>query len=211
VLATASPFDEPEGPGVARLGSYIGLPDGSIRVEVKSRFTCCGTAAEYAVVQQRTYQWTGSSFDQVAGPTTFVADPSVADLAVTVPTLAFGAPVDGFRSATLSVTIRNNGPQTAAGLSFFLRYSWGIEEPSGGDWGRCVLRDILAAVCAIGDVAAGETVTLTVPMRRSSSFEAEETPHLSEYTGLVEARVETPGACCAQRYYPSVTYTLTTA
>jgi hypothetical protein len=215
VLATAptdgqGELEEPGGPGVATIGGYVGLDDGSIRVDVTNKITCCGTPEDSAVVQQRGYEWTGSSFEQVAGPTTFVADPSVANLEVTVPTLAFSAPVDGFRSATLTITVRNNGPQTAADVSAYVDYQFGIEEPSGGDWGQCGKSDPAYdgigafAVCSFGDIAPGQSITLTLPMRRSSQFEAEESPHFSTYTGRVEARTGT-------RYYPSVTYDVSAA
>jgi hypothetical protein len=204
-------LDPPGGPGVAVIRDYAGLDDGTIRVFAANRFTCCGTPQDSAVLQRRTFQWTGSSFEQVAGPTAFVADPSLADIEVTVPTLAFSAPVDGFRSATLSVTIHNNGPQTATEVSVFLNYGWRIEEPAGDDWDHCGVAYTTSAVCRVGDIAAGQTVTLVYPMRRSSQFEAEERPSFWTNTGLVEARVETPGDCCATRYYPSVTYTITAA
>jgi hypothetical protein len=215
VLATAEtdgqgnlvPLD---GPGVAGIRDYVGLDDGTVRVSATSKLTCCATPQESAVVQQRTYGWTGSSFMQVAGPTTFVADPAVADLVVTVPTLAFSAPENDFRSATLSVMIRNNGPRTASDVSVYLDYGWRIEEPSGGDWARCAVDPALYgdrtryAICSVGDMAPGQSVTLTLPMRRDSRYEAEERPHFSTYTGWAEVRV-------GSSYYPAVTYSLTAA
>lgn len=204
VLATAweDGSVDPESAGPATIRDFVGLDDGTIRVDVTNKFTCCGTPSQSAVVQQRIYGWTGSAFAQVAGPTTFVADPTVADLDVTVPALAFSAPADGFRTATLSVTIHNNGPQTATDVSVYLEHRFAIEAPSGGDWDRCPEDGQVSTVCELGDIAPGQTVTLTLPMRRSSQYEAEETPHFSTYPGKVEARTGT-------FYYPLVEYGLT--
>lgn len=184
-------LDPPDGPGIVTILDYVGLSDGSIRVEVTDRFTCCGIPVESAVVQQRTYRWTGSSFAQVAGPTAFVADRAVADIQVSVPTLVFGAPVDGFRTGTLTVTVRNDGPQPAADVSVYLEHDFGIEVASGGDWGRCTSsqgRVTTSAVCTLGSLAPGQSVTLTLPMRRAFEQEAGESPALSDYTGRVEVR-----------------------
>lgn len=206
VLATAwgdGPVD-PEDQQPAAIRDYVGLADGTIRVDVANRMICCGTPPNAAVVQQRTYRWAGSSFIQVGGPTTFVADPAVADLVATVPPLAFGPPVGRFRSGTLSVTITNNGPRTAADVSVYVYHHLGIEPPNGGDWDRCREGDHEFigienfAVCRIGDLAAGQTVTLTLPMRRSTDHEDEENPSFTTYTGGVELRTGT-------FYYPTQT------
>jgi len=204
----AGELDPLDGPGVATIRGYNGLADGTIRADVGNKFTCCSTPPSAAVVQQRSYRWTGSSFEQIDGPTTFVADPAFADVTVTVPTLAFGAPVDGFRSATLTVTIHNDGPQNVQNVSAFLDYRFGTELPDGGDWYRCEPKDQITAVCAVDLIAPGQTVTLTLPMRRSSQFEAEETPHFSTNTGRVEVRIVTR---TGTYYYPSVTFGLSAA
>jgi hypothetical protein len=202
---------QPGGVGIAAIQGYGGQPDGTIWVEVKNRRTCCATPPESAVAQLRTYEWSGTSFDQVDGPISFMALPSVADVEVSVPTLAFGAPVDGFRTATLIVTIHNNGPHPAPSALAYIEYPFRIEEPSGGDWERCLdgsdgalLGVESYTVCELGTIAAGETVTLTLPMRRSSQYEAEESPHFSTYTGRVEVRAD-------GLYYPSKRFGLTVA
>jgi hypothetical protein len=201
---------QPGGTGVAAIGAYHGEPDGTIWVEVANRRTCCATPPESAVAQLRTYEWSGTSFDQVGGPISFMALPSFADVVVSVPTLAFGAPSGGFRSATLSVTIHNNGPHPTSAAHAFIEYPFGIEEPSGGDWERCLDgNDALLglesySICELGSIAAGQTVTLSLPMLRSSQYEAEEDPHFSTYTGRVEVRAD-------GLYYPSVTYDVSAA
>ena len=104
----------------------------------------------------------------------------------------------------MSVTIHNKGPQTAADVSVYLEHRFGIEPSSGSDWDRCPLEDgQISTVCELGDIGPGQTVTLTLPMRRSSQYEAEESPHFSTYTGKVEARTG------AFYYYPPVEYGLT--
>jgi hypothetical protein len=78
VLETASVtgvglLDPPDSPGVAAIRSYEGLSDGTIRIEVADRMTCCGTPPDSAVRQDRTFGWNGSSFQQTDGPTTFTS------------------------------------------------------------------------------------------------------------------------------------------
>ncbi|MBX6749736.1 MAG: hypothetical protein IRY85_08685 [Micromonosporaceae bacterium] len=65
-------LDPPDGPGIVVINDYVGLSDGTIRVEVADRFTCCGIPVDSALRQERTYAWDGSSFVQVDGPTTFL-------------------------------------------------------------------------------------------------------------------------------------------
>lgn len=78
VVVESAPFDgngwlePPDGPGIVNVLDYVGLSDGTIRVEVTDRFTCCGVPVESALRQERTYGWNGSSFDQVDGPTRFI-------------------------------------------------------------------------------------------------------------------------------------------
>lgn len=199
---------EPEEQGPATILGYVGLQDGTIRADVGNMATCCGTPRQSAVVQQRTYGWTGSSFAQVAGPTTFVADTAVADIEVAVPTLSFSAAADGYRSATLSVTVYNGGPQAATDVSVLIVHHLGTER--AGDWPGCPLPADEAigfenyVVCQIGDIPAGHSVTLTLPMRREAAREAAERPHFTSYNGRVEVRT---GAF----YYPGVTFAVAAA
>ncbi len=81
LLGVVLEADPPDGAGPVPAGShavavfldYAGLADGTIQVDVGDRLTCCGVPVESMVRQQRTYEWTGSSFAQIAGPTTFAA------------------------------------------------------------------------------------------------------------------------------------------
>jgi hypothetical protein len=193
VLVTDWPGNsgDPAQRGPVTIRGYVGLSDGSIRAEVAHMFTCCAVPSEAAVVQQRTYRWTGSSFAQVAGPTTFVANRAVADIELNVSTLVFGAPVDGFRTGTLTVQVRNNGPRPAADVSVYIEHYLDIEKPSGGDWSRCASPQngfTRSALCTVGDLAPGQSVTLTLPMRREVIRESGESWPLANYTGRVEAR-----------------------
>lgn len=192
----------------AKISGYAGLEDGTIRVDVADRFVCCGAPSQSAVVQQRAYGWTGSAFAQLAGPTTFIADRTVADLEVTVPTLAFSAPAGGWRTGTLSVRVHNHGPQTAVDVSVYVEHLFMIDRPSGGDWDRCESPENAgteSAICALGSLAPGQDVTLTLPMRRAADQEPGESPALSAYTGRVEVRTG------AFRYVPSVQFALSVA
>jgi hypothetical protein len=63
VLATGPVVStEPtEGSAVAAIGDYRGRADGTIEVDVTDRWECCGVFSLLAVVQQRSYRWSGSS------------------------------------------------------------------------------------------------------------------------------------------------------
>jgi hypothetical protein len=65
-------LDPPDGPGIVNIHDYVGLSDGTIRVEVADRFICCGIPVDSALRQERTYAWNGSSFVQMGGPTRFI-------------------------------------------------------------------------------------------------------------------------------------------
>jgi hypothetical protein len=142
--------------------------EGGVQVRMADRYRCCGTPETSIVRQWRGFVWTGSGFSQTSGPTTFVADPAVADVRVTAPATVYGPVVDGTRSGTLEITVSNNGPQAASDLTVVISGGW---RRPGGDWGRCDTGTdatetfFTGAVCSIGPLAAGGTARLTLPVQ----------------------------------------------
>jgi hypothetical protein len=73
-------------------------------------------------------------------------------------------------------------------------------EPSGGDWGRCptVGSPVSSALCAVGDIAPGQAITLTLPVRAFSDQTA------VEQAGSVQVRM-------GVYRYPTVTFGVSVA
>lgn len=89
---------------------------GAVGVQVGDRGTCCGTTEEMVEHQWRSYGFDGQRFQQTAGPTKFTPVPPGNDLTVTGGgDLVLGAPSGGARRGSLTVTMHNNGPNTAPG------------------------------------------------------------------------------------------------
>ncbi|MET7400999.1 hypothetical protein ABZS66_46720 [Dactylosporangium sp. NPDC005572] len=83
---------------------------GGIVAEVSDFIACCGTEPGAERHQFREYGWEGGKFRQLAGPTAFGDPARVTDLQVTVTDVVLGPVVDGKRTGTAKVTVKNNGP-----------------------------------------------------------------------------------------------------
>jgi hypothetical protein len=77
---------------------------GVVTAQVGDYQNCCGdqTPVQY---QWRGYAWRDGQFEQVAGQTTFPVNPSVTELSVNAGEVVLGAPVDGVRHGTLTLTV----------------------------------------------------------------------------------------------------------
>ena len=139
---------------------------GRINLTVGNIIPCCGMPRSLELAQIRTFAWQRSGFTQVAGPTTFVADRSASNLDISAPAVHFGGLVAGKSAGTLTVTIRNRGRLDAKGVSVGVWPDQPLAPAAGGDWVRCVSRDgtSRAVVCPVGDLPAGETAALTLPL-----------------------------------------------
>jgi hypothetical protein len=94
-------------------------PDGVLGVQIGDTYQCCGADERLSVHQWRGYRWNGRRFVQVTGSTSVPPKPStVANVNVTASTttLALGAPANGVRRGTVTVTARNTGPVAAEGV-----------------------------------------------------------------------------------------------
>jgi hypothetical protein len=139
---------------------------GRVNLTVGDIIPCCDTPTGAMLTQVRTFAWNGSAFTQAAGPTTFLADRSAVDLAVSAPAVHFVAASGGRLSGTLTVTIHNKGPGEARQVSLLVWFGEAMGAGTGGSWGNCSGVDAgnRTPVCQVGDLAAGATVTLTLPL-----------------------------------------------
>ncbi len=134
--------------------------EGTVQVTVADRRTCCAETPQQAVAQVRTYSWTGATFQQTGGPTTFQADTSQSRVSLTVTVLP------GTAGATsLRVQVRNDGPG-AARLLLFVEVP--PNPPAGGDWSRCEAPHAIMdggsyTTCALS-LPAGVSATLNLPV-----------------------------------------------
>jgi hypothetical protein len=139
---------------------------GLINLTVGNIIPCCGTPRSLELTQIRTFAWKYSSFTQVAGPTTFVADRSSASLNISAPAVHLSGLIGGKSSGTLTVTIRDQGPHDAKQVSIAVWPDQPLAPAVGGDWAKCVTLDGTnrAQVCPVGNLAVGSTATLTLPV-----------------------------------------------
>ncbi|GIF68477.1 hypothetical protein Ais01nite_65120 [Asanoa ishikariensis] len=86
---------------------------GGITADVSDMIACCDTPVSREQHQQRAYRWNGTKFTQLGGPTVFGDPDSVTDLKVSVSDVTLGPATDGKRSGTMTVTVKNNGPNSS--------------------------------------------------------------------------------------------------
>ncbi|MEU4479677.1 hypothetical protein AB0F68_16710 [Micromonospora sp. NPDC023966] len=139
--------------------------DGKIRAYVADIQPCCSTPEWSPQRQWRTYAWTGERFTQTAGPTKFGVDPRLTNLTLTAGDLVVGpADTKGNRTATVTVTVVNNGPVDVPQLGFSDFYT--IGEPAGGDLSRCrMVRSDGPEACVLDGLPAGKRKTYTFTFR----------------------------------------------
>ncbi len=120
-----------EGTGsIQRLyGLKIDVPTGGVGVEVSDHWACCGGIEAGSEHQWRWYTWNGSAFRQTDGPTAFTPIPAeYGKLSLTATALTLGAPTDGVRHGSITMTVTNSGPGTAPGV----RLDLAVHGPDGG-------------------------------------------------------------------------------
>ncbi|MER7459471.1 hypothetical protein [Micromonospora sp. NPDC126480] len=139
--------------------------DGKVRAYVADVQPCCGTPVWSPQRQWRTYAWTADRFEQTAGPTAFGVDPRLTDLTLTAGDLVLGpSDANGDRTATVTVTVTNEGPVDVPWLGFTDFFT--IGEPAGGDLDRCrAVRSDGSESCVLDGLPAGERRTYTFVFR----------------------------------------------
>ncbi len=118
------------------------------------------------------------------------------------PTINVGVNVNGIRTATLTVTIRNKGPRAAQQVSVLINVGYYFTNGSGQDWAKCTTPAGSSGIrlCQLGTVAAGATVTLTLPLTTQAD-ESDQQPASAWNMGL-EPRT-------SDYKYPTVTVPVT--
>ena len=144
------------------IGDLAVTSDGDVVISVGSNLGSGQSQGPPAVWQQRAYVWTDRGFVQSAGPTSFAGDTDVASFAITAPPVTLTDGSEGFRTGTLTVTVRANGPSAVAAA---LLITTNADRQSGGDWGRCGSdSDANWVLCDLGVLAVGESVTISLPV-----------------------------------------------
>jgi hypothetical protein len=169
---------ESYGSGVAWITDVQASAPGSVRVQVGDMQPCCGSTDKWVQRQWRTYSWTGSRFEQTAGPTRFDPNPLFTDLQVTATDVVFVEwPADdvwGWRHATITVTIRNAGPTDADLVDLTLGFGSGKMRHEGAGWSACTKVSDTADVpgqqlsCRLGRLRAGEQRSLVLGLSNSA-------------------------------------------
>ena len=156
VIATENPPSSPT------IGDLAVTSDGDVVISVGSNLSSGPTEGPPTVWQQRSYVWTDQGFLQSAGPTSFAGDTDVASFAITAPPVTLTDGSDGFRTGTLTVTVRANGPSAVAAALLITTHA---DRQAGGDWTRCGSdSDANWVLCDLGVLAVGESVTLSLPI-----------------------------------------------
>jgi hypothetical protein len=137
--------------------------DGQIRVDVGEFRPCCAMV-QASQHQWRTYGWSGRSFRQTGGPTSFGPNPKFTDLRTTSTGLKMTKQTNGSWKGVLTVTVHNE-----AGFATPDRVVLRVGVP--GSWKAtatgCTVGQGQPLPCALPAVAKGAdrtvTVTLTAP------------------------------------------------
>jgi hypothetical protein len=152
-----------EGPDSVAIGDLAATSEGEVMITVGNYVSSGDTGVPPAVWPQRTYAWTGRGFAQAAGPTSFAGDANVASFAVTAPPVTLADGPGKFRSGTLTVTVRADGPHAVAAAVLIIASA---DRQPGGDWRRCGSdSDANWVLCDLGLLAVGESVTLSLPVQ----------------------------------------------
>jgi hypothetical protein len=169
--------------GLAMVDNVEARPGGQIAVQVAEKYSDGGE--QYVPNQWRVYAWQGSRFRQVAGPTSFPADPPAAVLSVTSSSLTFTRATGGY-VGDLTVTIGNTGQLDVAHAELTIVVPTQVQ-PAGDGWTGCtaIPDDKTVAVrCPVADLAAGSTrelhfrfVATTVPTRGAGPIGPENDDH----------------------------------
>lgn len=149
-------------PGIERIATTAA---GVVRVDVADYPGIIGGWPAFAQHQSRFYAWNGSGFAQIQGPADFPANPKITDLATTATDLAFAAPVNGQRSGTQTVTVRNAGGSSipfkvivpVPGFADLVPQTGCTEEPAGAS--------IRRVTCTASGLSPGATLTLALKFK----------------------------------------------
>jgi len=169
--------------GLALLGGFEARGGGQIAVQVAAEYTDSGI--QFVPNQWRVYALQGGRFRQVAGATSFPADPPAAALSIITGPLTFSRAASGY-VGDLTVTVANTGPLdvTHAELTILAPVQ---AQPAGDGWTGCAgtaYAEALVVKCPVADLIAGSTrqlhfrfVAAVVPARSAAPVGPENHDH----------------------------------
>jgi hypothetical protein len=112
-----------------------------VGVRVGDQVPCCGVMPAEVQYQWRSYGWTGTAFQQTGGPTQFGPDVRFPDIVLGPATAKLGAPVDGVRHGTLTVTVSSRHSVAVTRMSLLIRMRDTGLTPQPPGWDGIVVRD----------------------------------------------------------------------
>lgn len=169
--------------GLAMVESVEARGGGKIAVQVAAAYTDSGI--QWVPNQWRVYALQGGKFRQVAGPTSFPANPPAAALSVAASPLTFARAGSQY-VGDLTITVANTGALDVASaeLDILLPFQ---ARPAGDGWSGCATaydQEVLAVRCTLTGLTAGSTRPLhlrflaaTVPVRGNEPIGPENHDH----------------------------------
>ncbi|WP_422772591.1 hypothetical protein ACN28C_06120 [Plantactinospora sp. WMMC1484] len=173
--AVALAFDRDRAGRIVRLGivleqggdvaGFDELRTAGSAVEVRVRdYHLEGLPSETIRYQWRAYSWNGERFVQSGGPTAFPPHPLVTDLSIGGEELRLTRGEDGAYTGTLSLTVRNAGPQRATAPELVVTLP--PETRATGTGLRCTAyAGKLSCVRTLAPLDAGRSVDLIFEVR----------------------------------------------
>lgn len=160
--------------GMSGIWNVTAAPEGGVAIEVSDTVSCCDVSKEMEIHQTRVYAWDGAKYAQTSGPTEFGAKPLVTDLEITVSDPTLGATVNGSRTGTAKVTVRNKGQQASGRISVVVnglvaqvpKQKWVNDESYHGQ------------------LAPGESFTFTITMTFTATVPPDKVTFYLKITGL---------------------------
>jgi hypothetical protein len=146
--------------------------DGINRIVLTVRQQTQGDATEASelglLTQQRLYEWNGRTYEQIDGATNFVVGPEGSSVTVQAGPLRVPPPVAGCHTATMDITVRNDGPALAPSLSAVIFF------PQGQPPNDCPVPDgqkLRGSEVIVDGLAPGESRTVTATVVFGQRFD----------------------------------------
>jgi hypothetical protein len=146
------------------------------------------------LTQQRRYEWTGQTYEQIDGATSFVVRPEESSVTVHASPLRVPPPVAGCHTATMDITVRNAGPALAPKVSAVIFFPQG-QPPNG-----CPVPDGQkpgGTEVIVDGLAPGESRTVTATVVFGQRLDGGQ-PIADDPGNLIQIRT-------AERRYPETT------
>lgn len=178
-------------------------PGGAIGARVGDVFATYTDQNQQSVEWQwRSYRYDGMRFTQVGGPTAFHPVPPETDLQATGGAVRFGAPVNGVRTGSVTVSVHNAGPNRTPGVLMSIGVAGQTPLPApirtsvDGIYCTALTNGRNGIQCHLNPLAVGATRTFTVrfgaPVADDPVLRTTATA-VADPAGRVEFESEQPG------------------